>query len=181
MSIIYVKGFHAIYFSDRMVLDVANKSKTNAMRILDSAGINYRIVTYEVDEKDLSGVHVAATCGLPIEQVYKTLVLHGDKTGYLVAVLPVQMELNLKALAILSGNKKVEMIAVKDLLPLTGYIRGGCSPVGMKKAFPTYVEESAILCEWISVSAGVRGVQLLLNPEELLLYLHAKTGDIAMK
>ena len=181
MSIIYVKGSHEIYFSDRMVLVVANKAKTNAMRILHSAGIQYRVVTYEVDEKDLSGVHVAQTCGLPVDQVYKTLVLRGDKAGNLVAVLPVEMELDLKALAILSGNKKVEMIAVKDLLPLTGYIRGGCSPVGMKKTFPTYVEESAILCEWISVSAGVRGVQLLLNPEELILHLHAKTGDIVMR
>ena len=171
MSIIYVKGSHEIYFSDRMVLVVANKAKTNAMRILDSAGIQYRVVTYEVDEKDLSGVHVAQTCGLPVDQVYKNLV----------AVLPVEMELDLKALAILSGNKKVEMIAVKDLLPLTGYIRGGCSPVGMKKTFPTYVEESAILCEWISVSAGVRGVQLLLKPEELILHMHAKTGDIVMR
>lgn len=160
---------------------MTNKTKTNAMRMLDSAGIHYRILTYDVDEKDLSGVHVAATCGLPVEQVYKTLVLRGDKSGHLVAVLPVGMELDLKALALLSGNKKVEMIAVKDLLPLTGYIRGGCSPVGMKKAFPTYFEESAILYDWISVSAGVRGTQLLLNPEELIAFLRAEMGDIVMK
>ena len=153
--------------------------KTNAMRMLESAGLDFKIVTYEVDEEDLSGVHVANTCGLPVEQVFKTLVTHGDKTGYLVACIPVEAELDLKALAAVSGNKKVDMIAVKELLPLTGYIRGGCSPVGMKKPFPTYFDETAELFDWISVSAGMRGAQILIEPMSLVRFIGAGTGDIA--
>ncbi len=151
--------------------------KTNAMRMIESAGLDFRVVTYEVDEEDLSGVHVANICGLPVEQVFKTLVTKGDD-GYLVACIPVEMELDLKKLAQVSGNKKVDMIAVKELLPLTGYIRGGCSPVGMKKPFPTFFEESAILYDWISVSAGMRGAQILIEPQSLIDFVGAKTGDI---
>ncbi|MEI8199934.1 MAG: Cys-tRNA(Pro) deacylase [Eubacteriales bacterium] len=151
--------------------------KTNAMRILESAGISFRVVTYEVDEEDLSGVHVAQSCGLPVEQVFKTLVTKGD-TGYLVACIPVEMELDLKKFALVSGNKKVDMIAVKELLPLTGYIRGGCSPVGMKKPFPTFFDESAILYDWIAVSAGMRGAQILIEPQSLIDFASAVMGDI---
>jgi len=151
--------------------------KTNAMRMLESAGLSFRVVTYEVDEEDLSGVHVAQSCGLPVEQVFKTLVTKGD-TGYLVACIPVEMELDLKKLGLVSGNKKVDMIAVKELLPLTGYIRGGCSPVGMKKPFPTFFDESAILYDWIAVSAGMRGAQILIEPKKLIDFVTAEMGDI---
>jgi len=152
--------------------------KTNAMRMLESVGIYFRVVTYEVDEEDLSGVHAAQTCGLPVEQVFKTLVTKGD-SGYLVACIPVEMELDLKKLAMVSGNKKVDMIAVKELLPLTGYIRGGCSPVGMKKPFPTFFEESVILYDWIAVSAGMRGAQILIEPQSLIDFTGAVSGDIS--
>lgn len=158
---------------------VSKQIKTNAMRMLESAGLDFRVQTYEVDEDDLSGVHVAQTCGLPVEQVFKTLVTQGDKTGYLVACIPVEMELDLKALAAASGNKKVDMIAVKELLPLTGYIRGGCSPVGMKKPFPTYFDETAVLFDWIAVSAGMRGAQILIEPQTLVDYIGAELCDIA--
>jgi len=148
------------------------------MRMLESAGLSFRVVTYEVDEEDLSGVHVAQTCGLPVEQVFKTLVTKGD-SEYLVACIPVEMELDLKKLALVSGNKKVDMIAVKELLPLTGYIRGGCSPVGMKKPFPTFFDESVVLYDWIAVSAGMRGAQILIEPQSLIDFTGAGTGDIA--
>ena len=135
--------------------------KTNAIRMLEKARLTFRVASYEVDEEDLSGIHVAQTLGLPVEQVVKTLVLKGDRTGFLVACIPVETELDLKTLAAVSGNKSCEMISVRELLPLTGYIRGGCSPVGMKKAFPTYFDETVTLFDWISVSAGVRGAQIL--------------------
>lgn len=153
--------------------------KTNAMRMLEKAGLAFRVVTYEVDEADLSGVHVAQTCGLPAEQVFKTLVVKGDRTGYLVACIPVETELDLKALATSSGNKTCEMIAVKELLPLTGYIRGGCSPIGMKKAFPTFFDEAAALFDWVSVSAGMRGAQILAAPQTLIAFIGAEVADIA--
>ncbi len=130
--------------------------KTNAMRMLDRAKIPYEIFTYEVDESDLSGTHVAEDVGLPYSQVFKTLVAKGDKTGYVVFVIPVDKEIDLKAAAVASNNKRVEMIAVKDLLAVTGYIRGGCSPVGMKKQFPTYFDSSVENHDKIAVSAGVR-------------------------
>jgi len=158
---------------------MAKPVKTNAMRMLDSAGLVYQVKTYEVDEEDLSGVHVAQTCGLPVEQVFKTLVTKGDKTGFLVACIPVDLELDLKALANVSGNKNVDMIAVKELLPLTGYIRGGCSPIGMKKPFPTYFDESVILYDWIAISAGMRGAQILIEPQSLIDFIGAELGDIA--
>ncbi len=118
-------------------------NKTNAARLLDKAKIAYELIPYEVDENDLSAVHVAASLGENIEQVFKTLVLHGDKSGYFVCVIPGEHEVDLKLAAKASGNKKCELIPVKELLPLTGYIRGGCSPIGMKKHFPTYIHETS--------------------------------------
>jgi Cys-tRNA(Pro)/Cys-tRNA(Cys) deacylase len=143
-------------------------SKTNAIRILESHKIKFETVSYEVDENDLSGETVAIKVGADPETVFKTLVCIGDKTGHVVFCIPVTQELNLKKAAAISGNKKIEMIRLKDLLPLTGYIRGGCSPVGMKKLFPTYFNETAQLFENIYVSAGVRGTQTKLNSDDLL-------------
>jgi Cys-tRNA(Pro)/Cys-tRNA(Cys) deacylase len=152
--------------------------KTNAARILDRLKIQYSLHIYEVDESDLSATHVAATLGQNIDQVFKTLVLRGDKTGPLVAVIPGAMELNLKSIAKISGNKNAEMIAMKELLPLTGYIRGGCSPIGMKKAFPTYIDESCTLQSFIYVSAGIRGMQIQIAPDDLIRATGAICGDI---
>ncbi len=145
--------------------------KTNAMRLLDAAKIPYEVLTYEVDEQDLSGVHIASQIGLPLDTVFKTLVAKGDKTGYLVFCIPVAEEIDLRAAAALTGNKRIEMVHVKDLLGLTGYIRGGCSPVGMKKKFPTYFDDSAADHEKITVSAGVRGAQLLIDREALIRFV----------
>ena len=153
-------------------------TKTNAMRLLEAAGIPFRVMEYEVDENDLSGVHVAAQLGQPVEQVFKTLVLKGDKLGYLVCCIPVAEELDLKKVAKVAGDKRVEMILMKELLPVTGYIRGGCSPIGMKKKFPTFLDETVILFDEIAISAGVRGAQILLNPEDLMRYTEALTGDL---
>ena len=154
--------------------------KTNAARLLDKAGIAYRLIPYEFDENDLAAQHVADSLGQDIRMVFKTLVLQGDKTGHIVCVVPGDMEVDLKALAKASGNKKVEMIAMKDLLAVTGYIRGGCSPVGMKKPFPTYIDETATLYEYIYISAGVRGLQFKINPEELTSYVKAALADITV-
>lgn len=148
-------------------------TKTNVMRLLDAAGIEYSVGEYEVDENDLSGSHAADVMGVDHDTMYKTLVLKGDKNGYLVCCIPVDEELDLKKAAKASGDKKVEMIHMKELLPLTGYVRGGCSPVGMKKKFPTFIEETAVLFDEISVSAGQRGVQVRLNPEKLAGYTGA--------
>ena len=153
--------------------------KTNAMRMLDAAKISYEVLTYTVDESDLSGIHIAEELHFPMEKMFKTLVAHGDKTGPLVFCLPVDREIDLRRAAVLTGNKKIEMVAVKDLLTLTGYIRGGCSPIGMKKRFPTYIHESALNFEKITVSAGVRGIQLLLSRAALIDYLGAKTAFFA--
>ena len=141
--------------------------KTNAARILDAAGISYELREYEVDEDDLSAPRVAEKIGMPPEQVFKTLVARGDRTGVLMASIPANTELNLKALAAASGNKKVELVAVKEVLGLTGYIRGGVSPIGVKKPYLFYLDETAILFERISVSAGVRGCQMVLAPDDL--------------
>lgn len=154
------------------------KNKTNAMRILDSRNIEYVPYEYEVDENDLSGVHIAHEIGLPEEQVFKTLVARGDKSGPVVFVIPCAMELDLKKCAAASGNKRVELIAVKELLGLTGYIRGGCSPIGMKKKFPTYFDETVELFEKITVSAGVRGCQLLVSVEDILNASDGKCADL---
>lgn len=149
-------------------------TKTNVMRLLDAAGIEYAVGEYEVDENDLSGSHAADVMGVDHDTMYKTLVVKGDKNGYLVCCIPVDEELDLKKAARASGDKKVEMIHMKELLPLTGYMRGGCSPVGMKKKFPTFIEETAVLFDEISVSAGQRGVQVRLNPEKLAGYIGAE-------
>ena len=153
-------------------------TKTNAMRLMAQAGIPIRVQEYEVDESDLSGLHAAEQLGMPPEQIFKTLVARGDKTGVCVFCVPVCCELDLKKAAKVSGNKKVEMIHVRELLGLTGYIRGGCSPVGMKKQYPTYIEESAILYDEIGVSAGARGVQMLTDPERLIEYCRMTPADL---
>ncbi|MBQ9099639.1 MAG: Cys-tRNA(Pro) deacylase [Clostridia bacterium] len=154
------------------------KNKTNAMRRLDAARIPYEVFEYEVDENDLSGKHIADEIGLPHEMVFKTLVAKGDKTGPVVFCIPVDLEIDLKKAARVTGNKRIEMIHVKDLLALTGYIRGGCSPIGMKKQFPTYVHESALRFEKITVSSGVRGAQLLIAVEQLLSFVCAQSADV---
>ena len=150
------------------------QDKTNVMRLLDAAGIAYRVQEYEVDENDLSGIHVANQIGEDPDSVFKTLVLKGEKRGFLVCCIPVAEELDLKKVARAVGDKKVEMLPMKELLPTTGYIRGGCSPIGMKKKFPTYIEETAQLYDQITVSAGQRGVQVTLNPEDLRRYVEAE-------
>ena len=152
--------------------------KTNVMRLLDKAKISYRHMEYEVDENDLSGTHAADVMGVQHEMLFKTLVLHGDKTGYLVCVISVDDEVDLNKAAKISGNKKVEMLPMKELLPLTGYIRGGCAPIGMKKQFPTYIHESAEALDEIGVSAGQRGQQVMLSPKELAKYIRAQFADI---
>ena len=155
--------------------------KTNAARILDNLGIDYEIKTYEVDENDLSAVHVAETAGLDINSVFKTLVTRGDKTGVIMAVIGGAEEIDLKALAKASGNKSVKMIALKELLPLTGYIRGGCSPLGAKKNYPVYLDSDALTQEKISISAGQRGMQLVLKPQDLVTAANAKVADLIFK
>jgi len=149
-------------------------NKTNVARLLDKAKIAYQLVPYEVDENDLSATHVAEQLGEDIAQVFKTLILHGDKSGYFVCVIPGADEVDLKKAAKVSGNKKCEMIPVKELLPLTGYIRGGCSPIGMKKPFPTYIHETCLQFSYIYISAGQRGLQLKLNPKDLIKEVHAE-------
>ena len=152
--------------------------KTNVMRLLDQAKIRYKALEYEVDENDLSGEHVAKQIGYPVEQVFKTLVARGEKKGILVFCIPVNTELNLKKAATAVGDKKIEMIHVKDLLGLTGYIRGGCSPIGMKKKYPAFIDETAILFDEITVSAGIRGCQIIINPQQLMDYTGANLFDL---
>ena len=149
-------------------------NKTNAARLLDKAKISYELIPYEVDENDLSAVHVAASLGENIDQVFKTLVLHGDKTGYFVCVIPGDKEVNLKLAAKVSGNKSCDMIPMKELLSVTGYIRGACSPVGMNKHFPTYIHETCLECPYIYVSAGQRGLQIKIDPKELINEVRAE-------
>ena len=143
-------------------------NKTNVARLLDKAKIAYQLVPYEVDENDLSATHVAEQLGEDIAQVFKTLILHGDKSGYFVCVIPGADEVDLKKAANVSGNKKCEMIPVKELLPLTGYIRGGCSPIGMKKHFPTYIHETCTAFPYIYISAGIRGLQIKIAADDLI-------------
>ena len=153
-------------------------SKTNAIRILESNKIEYETVSYQVDENDLSGETVASKIGINPETVFKTLVCIGDKNGHAVFCIPVTRELNLKKSASLSGNKKIEMIKLKNLFTLTGYIRGGCSPFGMKKLFPTYIDETAQLFYKIFISAGVRGLQIKLFPDDLLKMVEGSYSDL---
>jgi Cys-tRNA(Pro)/Cys-tRNA(Cys) deacylase len=153
--------------------------KTNAARFLDGFKIEYRLCEYEVDESDLSAESVAKKVGLPLEQVFKTLVVRGDKTGVLMACIPGHAELDLKAIAMVSGNKKVEMIHVKEIQQLTGYIRGGVSPIGTKKRYPIFLDESAMKFPFISISAGARGSQIFISPGDLTKVLDIKPCNIA--
>ncbi len=154
-------------------------TKTNAVRMLESAGVSYQLREYEVDESDLSAPHVAQAIGMPPAQVFKTLVARGDRTGVLLACIPGDAELDLKALAAASGNKKVDLVPVKEVLGLTGYIRGGVSPLGTRKPYPFYLDETAILWDVISVSAGVRGLQMLVAPDALARLVDARECAIA--
>lgn len=153
-------------------------TKTNALRLMDAAKIPYRAVEYEYDENDLGGQHVAEATGMDPDQVFKTLVARGEKKGPLVFCIPVSCTLDLKKAAQAAGDKKVEMIHMKELLGLTGYIRGGCSPVGMKKKFPTFIDETAILHEEIAVSGGARGLQMVLPPDALMEYADITPSDL---
>ena len=155
--------------------------KTNAARLLDRAKIAYELIPYLVDEEHLAATHVAEQLGEDIACVFKTLVLKGDRTGYFVCVVPGDHEVDLKAAAKVSGNKKVDLIPMKELLPVTGYIRGGCSPIGMKKAFPTYIHASASEHPFIYISAGVRGLQLKLAPADLAAYVRAAFAEISRR
>jgi Cys-tRNA(Pro)/Cys-tRNA(Cys) deacylase len=152
--------------------------KTNAARILDSKSIRYELIEYEVDEGDLSAVALAQKIGQDVEQIFKTLVLRGDKTGIFVCVIPGNAEVDLKKAAKVSGNKNCAMVQQKELLPLTGYIRGGCSPIGMKKPFPTFIHETCILFDTIFVSAGQRGLQFKINPDDLIKVIGAEVCDL---
>lgn len=156
-------------------------NKTNAARLLDKAGIDYGLIPYTVDPDNLAAEHVAEELGEDINCVFKTLVLHGDKTGYFVCVNPGNMEVDLKKAAKVAGAKKAEMIPMKDLLGVTGYIRGGCSPIGMKKPFPTYFHSTALDYTDIYVSAGVRGLQIRIAPQTLITFCNATAADIAVE
>ena len=155
-------------------------NKTNVARLLDKAKVKYELIPYEVDENDLSAIHVAESLGENIEQVFKTLVLHGDKSGHFVCVIPGEHEVNLKKAAKVSGNKKCDLIPMKELLPTTGYIRGGCTPIGMKKPFPTFIDESSLAFDYIYISAGQRGLQLRLSPTDLIAFTQAKTDKLTL-
>ena len=156
-------------------------NKTNAARLLDKAKIKYELVPYEVDENDLAATHIATQLGEDIRQMFKTLVLKGEKTGHFVCVVPGDAEVDLKKAAKVSGNKKVDLIPMKELLPTTGYIRGGCSPVGMKKVFPTYFHSTCMDFDYIYVSAGVRGLQLKIAPADLVKYVRASVAEIIVE
>ncbi len=153
-------------------------TKTNVIRILEARGIVFTFHPYEVDEDDLSGITVAKKINADPDSVFKTLVAHGDKNNILVFCIPVTAELDLKKAAKVSGQKRIEMMKVSELLPATGYVRGGCSPIGMKKQYPTFIEESAMLFENIYVSAGIRGIQIRLSPNDLAGITGAAFADI---
>ena len=152
--------------------------KTNAVRLLESQGINIKTRDYIVDENDLSGEHVAEQLGIPAEQVFKTLVRKGENNGYFVCCIPSNFEVDLKKAARAINDKKADMIHVKDLQRITGYIRGGCSPIGMKKIFPTFIDETALLFDEICVSAGVRGTMIIIAPQDLIEYTNAVLFDL---
>lgn len=153
--------------------------KTNAARILDQMKIEYELHQYDVDEHDLSAENVAGKIGLPLGQVFKTLVVRGDKTGIIMACIPGSAELDFKALASVSNNKKTEMVMLKEVQPLTGYVRGGVSPLGARKKYPVYIDESALLWPTISISAGLRGYQIIIPPSELIRAAMAKSVQIS--
>jgi Cys-tRNA(Pro)/Cys-tRNA(Cys) deacylase len=153
--------------------------KTNAVRLLDQLKVAYELREYEVDPEDLGAETVARKIGMPAEQVFKTLVVRGDRNGVCLAVIPGNSELDLKALAKLSGDRKMELVPLKEVQPLTGYIRGGVTALACKKEYPVYVDETAVLFDVISVSAGVRGTQIVLKPEDYITAVRAKVGKIA--
>ena len=152
--------------------------KTNAIRLLDQHKIAYELIEYQVDETDLSASTVANKLGQNVQQVFKTLVLRGDKTGVFVCVVPGNTAVNLKKAAKISGNKKAEMILMKELLPLTGYIRGGCTPIGMKKPYPNFIHKSCLLHNFIYISAGQRGMQIKIAPSNLINFCKITVGDL---
>jgi len=154
-------------------------AKSNAVRLLDERKVAYELRAYEVDPNDLSAESVAAKIGLPPEQVFKTLVVRGDRNGVCMAVVPGDAEVDLKALAKLTGDRRIDMVPLKDVQPLTGYIRGGVTALAAKKDFAVYLDETAILFDVISVSAGVRGTQILLNPEDYITTVNATLGEIS--
>lgn len=156
-------------------------NKTNAARLLDKAKINYELIPYEVDESDLSAIHVAKQLNEPIEQLFKTLVLKGDKSGYFACIIPGAEELDLKLAAKASGNKSCQMILMKDLLDVTGYIRGACSPIGMKKKYPTYIHSTCEDFDFIYISAGQRGLQIKIAPTDLLKVIEATVSILFEK
>ena len=156
----------------------AKINKTNVARLLDNAGVQYDLFPYEVDESELSAPHVAEQLGEDVKSVFKTIVLSGDKSGYFVCVVPGDAEIDLKKAAKVSGNKKCDLLPMKDLLPVTGYIRGGCSPIGMKKHYPTFIHTSAQQYQRIFVSAGVRGLQIALSPADLMLQSRGEYADL---
>ena len=153
-------------------------NKTNAARLLDKAGVSYCLIAYEADEHDLSAVHLAEQIGQDVSRVFKTLVLRGDKNGFFTCVIPGGHELDLKKAAKASGNKSCAMVAMKDLLLVTGYIRGGCSPIGMKKSFPTYIHKTVIQYDSVFVSAGQRGLQFQIAPDDLIKEAKAEMCDL---
>jgi Cys-tRNA(Pro)/Cys-tRNA(Cys) deacylase len=155
-------------------------TKTNAMRLLEAAGISYTVLSYKADESDLSAVHAAEDTGFPVERIFKTLVLQGSSGAYLVCCIPAAEELDLKKTARLAGEKKADLVPVKHLLSLTGYIRGGCSPVGMKKSFPTFIDETALLFDAVSISAGERGLLMVLDPADLLRCTRGVSADLTV-
>jgi Cys-tRNA(Pro)/Cys-tRNA(Cys) deacylase len=156
----------------------ASDLKTNAVRLLDQGGIQYELRQYEVDENDLSAESVAAEIGLPQEQVYKTLITEGDQTGYLFALVPAGTELDLRLLAKVSSNKRVEVVPLRDVQAITGYVRGGVSPLAAKKPYPVYVDETVQLWDAVSISAGIRGLQILIAPDDLIRITSAILADL---
>ena len=152
--------------------------KTNAARLLDRAKIAYELIPYTVDEDNLAATHVAEELGEDIATVFKTLILRGDRTGHFVCVIPGDKEVDLKAAARVSGNKKADLIPMKELLPTTGYIRGGCTPIGMKKPFPTFIHSTALDFERIYISAGVRGLQIAIHPQALIDFVGATVAEL---
>lgn len=157
---------------------MSTQTKTNATRLLESAGVAFQTIEYEVDESDLSGMHIANQLHKEPEGIFKTLVMKGEKNGYFVCCLPVCDELDLKKVAKAFGDKKVDLIPMKELKDLTGYIRGGCSPIGMKKKFPTLIDETIILFDEIYVNAGMRGMMIAVEPNALIQFVEAKTADL---
>lgn len=153
-------------------------AKTNAARLLDKAGVTHELIPYEVDEEHLDAGHVAEQLHEDIRQVFKTLVMRGDRSGIFVCVIPGNREVDLKAAAKVSGNKSAAMLHLRELLATTGYIRGGCSPIGMKRNFPTYIDESCLAFDHIYISAGVRGLQIRIAPSDLIHFSHLKTAPL---